>query len=152
MNTIINEMSINELDDLVGLFEQYMVFYKKQPAPERYRNFLAERITNNDATVYIAYGVDKSPIGFVLNYHTFSSVSLGKVIVLNDLFVANEHRQQGLGKLLINSSIALAKKVGAVRVELATAKDDYFTQLLYEKIGFVKDEDYFSYSLALAPA
>jgi ribosomal protein S18 acetylase RimI-like enzyme len=151
MNTMIKKITTTELDDLVGLFDQYMVFYKQPSAPEKYRKYLAERITNNDATVFVAYSADNAPMGFVLNYHSFSSVSQGKVIVLNDLFVADEFRQKGLGKDLINSSITLAKELGAVRVDLATAKDNYFAQLLYEKIGFVKDIGYFSYSLALAP-
>ncbi len=150
MNNQIKKIAIEELDDLVTLFDQYMVFYKQPSAPEKYREYLAERINNNEATVFIAYGQDDNrPIGFVLNYHSFSSVSLGKVVILNDLFVTSENRRKGLGDKLIDCSINLAKQTGAIRVDLGTAKDNYSAQALYERIGFVQDTEYFSYSLCI---
>jgi len=145
----IKNISTDELDDLVLLFDQYMVFYKQPSAPDKYRKYLNERLTNNEASVFIAYGLKNEPVGFVLNYHTFSSVSLGKVIVLNDLFVIASNRKQGVANNLINSSISLAKNTGSIRVDLGTAKDNFSAQALYEKIGFVKDAEYFSYSLTV---
>ena len=145
----IKKISIDELDDLVNLFDQYMVFYKQPSAPEKHRKYLAERLQNNEATVFVAYSTDNKPVGFVLNYHSFSSVSLGKVLVLNDLFVISSHRKQGVAHNLIDSSLSLAERTGAIRVDLATAKDNFSAQALYEKIGFVKGSQYFSYSLAV---
>ncbi len=145
----IKQISIADLDDLVPLFNQYMVFYNQPSKPNKYREYLNHRLNNDEATVYIAYSLDGDPVGFVLNYHTFSSVSLGKVIVLNDLFVALEHRKQGIANKLIDCSFNLAKNTGSIRVDLATAKDNFSAQALYEKIGFVKDAEYFSYSLAI---
>ncbi|MGS0673825.1 GNAT family N-acetyltransferase [Shewanella sp. 125m-1] len=145
----IKRISIKELDDLVMLFDQYMVFYKQASAPATYRQYLNERLQNADATVFIAYSSEDKPIGFVLNYHTFSSVSLGKIIVLNDLFVAASHRKQGVANSLIDCAIDLAKQTGAVLVDLGTAKDNLSAQALYEKIGFVKDTEYFAYSYSL---
>ena len=47
---------------------------------------------------------------------------------------------------MIDCSINLAKEIGAVRVDLGTAKDNFKAQSLYERIGFGKDTVYFSYS------
>ena len=145
----IKNISMEELDDLVMLFDQYMVFYKQPSAPDKYREYLSERLKNDEATVFIAYSSDNEPVGFVLNYHSFFSVSLGKVIVLNDLFVASSHRKQGIANNLIDCSINLAKRIGSIRIDLGTAKVNLSAQALYEKIGFVKDTDYFSYSLII---
>ncbi len=144
----IKKVSLDALDDLVALFDQYMVFYKKPSSPAQYKKYLAERIKNNEATVFIAYDDAGSPVGFSLNYHSFSSVSQGKVVVLNDLFVSPDQRKKGIGKALISSSLNLAKEIGAIRVALATAKDNLSAQSLYEKIGFIRDNDYYSYSLS----
>jgi len=130
MNTEIKNISIEALDDLVGLFDQYMVFYKKPSSPVKYKKYLAERIENNEATVFIAYDNNGSPVGFSLNYHSFSSVSQGKVLILNDLFVSPDQRKNGVGKALISSSLNLAKETGAIRVNLATAKDNLSAQSL----------------------
>lgn len=145
----IEKISIDKLDDLVPLFDQYMVFYKQASAPTKYRDYLKERLGNGEATVFIAYS-NNEPVGFVLNYHTFSSVSLARVIVLNDLFICASHRQQGIANKLIENVIGLAKCTHSVRIDLGTAIDNYAAQALYEKIGFIKDTEYFSYSLPVA--
>jgi ribosomal protein S18 acetylase RimI-like enzyme len=145
----IKKITANEIDDLVGLFDQYMVFYNQPSAPEKYKEYILQRLNNSEASVYIAYNEESVPVGFVLNYHSFSSVSLGKVIVLNDLFVAPASRKTGIANKLIGCSITLAKECSAVRVDLATAKDNSNAQALYKKIGFVQDSEYFSYSLSV---
>jgi len=151
MTIEIKEITLSQIDDVVALFDQYMVFYEQASNPEKYKLYLEERIEQNEATVFVAYA-DQEPVGFVLNYHSFSSVSQGKIIVLNDLFVAKEYRKYGLGKKLIDQVIALARETGAVRIDLGTAKDNFTAQSLYEKIGFVKDTEYFSYSLSVTSA
>ncbi len=146
MSIELKKVSISEINDIVELFDKYMIFYKHESNPEKYKTYLKNRLDNNEATIYLAYKSNTKPIGFVLNYHTFSSVSLGKIIVLNDLFVLEGYRKDGIGNKLINCSINLAKEMGAVRVDLGTAKDNFKAQSLYEKIGFIKDTEYFSYS------
>jgi ribosomal protein S18 acetylase RimI-like enzyme len=145
----IKKISTEEIDDLLVLFDQYMIFYKQPSAPEKYKEYLLQRIDKNEATIYLAYDDKNDPAGFVLNYHSFSSVSLGKIVTLNDLFVAPGNRKKGIATELIDCSIALAKEVGAVRVDLATAKDNFNAQALYEKIGFKQGSEYFTYSLGV---
>ncbi|MEW7276974.1 GNAT family N-acetyltransferase [Aquimarina sp. 2201CG1-2-11] len=146
MSITIKKVSIEELDSLVDLFNQYMIFYKQPSNKEKYKSYLNDRLKNKEATVYIALDPGNNPAGFVLNYYSFSSVSQGKIIVLNDLFVAPEYRKKGIAELLINASFGLAKEVGAIRVDLGTAKDNFTAQRLYEKIGFVRDDEFFAYS------
>lgn len=147
MNTIVKKITNANIDKLVPLFDQYMVFYKKPSAPDKYRQYLAERIRNNDATGFIAFNAHNKAVGFVLHYHTFSSVSLGKVIILNDLFVSQENRQKGVAAQLVEHTITLAKNIGVVRIDLATAIDNKAAQCLYEQLGFAKDSEYFTYRL-----
>ena len=142
---MIKQLQIENLSQLVPLFDQYMVFYEMESNPSKYEAYLLDRITAGEATVFIAYE-DEHPVGFVLNYQTFSSVSLGKVIVLNDLYVSETKRKNGIGRSLIERTFEFAKKSGAVRVDLRTAKTNYGAQALYEKIGFVKDTEYYAYS------
>ncbi|MDA7915885.1 GNAT family N-acetyltransferase [Verrucomicrobia bacterium] len=143
---MIEQLTIDGLDQLVPLFDQYMVFYGKDSAPDKYRKYLRERFEKNEATVFLAGDEEGTPIGFVLNYHSFSSVSLGKIVVLNDLYVVANARKKGVGQKLIECSFGLAREIGAVRVDLGTAKDNHTAQALYEKIGFVKGTEFFSYS------
>lgn len=145
----IKKITAADVDDLVILFDQYMIFYKQASAPEKHKEYLLKRINNSEATIYIAYDENNSPAGFVLNYYSFSSVSLGKVVILNDLFVNQENRKKGIAGSLIDCSIALAREVGAIRVDLGTEKNNVNAQSLYDKIGFVRDTKFFSYSLGV---
>ncbi len=147
MNTIITKITTENIDELVPLFDQYMVFYKKPSEPDKYRQYLAERIRNNDATGFIAFNAHNKAVGFVLHYHAFSSVSLGRVIILNDLFVSKESRKKGVAAQLIEHTITLAKTTEAVRIDLAAAIDNKVAQSLYEQMGFEKDTQYFTYRL-----
>lgn len=146
MEIKIIEATIKELDVLTGLFNQYMIFYKKPSDINKYKPYLEERLQNKEATAYLALDAAGNPAGFVLNYYSFSSVSQGKIVILNDLFVASEYRKNGIAEKLINSAFDLAKQVGAIRVDLGTEKDNYTAQRLYEKIGFVKDNGFYAYS------
>jgi len=127
-----------------------MVFYGKESAPGKYKLYLRERIEKCEATAFLALNAENESIGFVLNYHSFSSVSLGKVIVLNDLYVAAEYRNQGIGQQLIERTFEFAKDWGAVRVDLGTAKTNTLAQGLYDKMGFVKDTEFYAYSFTLS--
>jgi ribosomal protein S18 acetylase RimI-like enzyme len=147
MNTEL--MALSDIDKLVPLFDQYMVFYGQPSDPERYKVYLIERLINNEATVYHAFNEELESIGFVLNYQTFSSVSLGRIVVLNDLFVVPAARQKGVAKALIECSFNLAEETGSVRVDLGTAKTNSNAQALYEQLGFEKDTEYFSYSFSV---
>jgi len=52
------------------------------------------------------------------------------------LYVAPEKRGQGLGRALLDESIAVAKREGARYMELGTEEDDTAARALYESVGF----------------
>ncbi|MFD6440994.1 GNAT family N-acetyltransferase [Peribacillus sp. NPDC060186] len=140
----INKATLNELDTLTELFDLYRVFYEQTSNPEGAREFLKERLTNEESVIFMAYD-EENPIGFVQLYPTFSSVSMMRSWVLNDLFVKENARKKGFGEKLLKAAIIFAKETGAKGVSLETAKDNNNAQKLYEKIGFIKESNYFYY-------
>jgi len=112
---------------------------------------LKERLENNEAIIFLAFDdeLKKEAFGFTLIYPTFSSVRLSKILILNDLFVNSTIRNNGVGEQLINKTIELAKDVGADLVRLRTAKDNSIAQGLYHKMGFIRDELYYTYDLVV---
>lgn len=58
-----------------------------------------------------------------------------KTYILNELYVLNSERKQGVATMLINKVLELAKNENCGRVSLSTAKDNP-AQFLYEEIGF----------------
>lgn len=144
---IITQATLNDLDQLSKLFGQYRVFYGQAFEPELCRNFLEERLGKAESVIFIA--LDKNDYaGFTQLYPSFSSVGMKKIWILNDLFVAVEHRQKGIAQALINHVIAHSKSSGRKKIVLSTAYDNFNAQRLYEKNGF-RREDFYNYELAV---
>jgi ribosomal protein S18 acetylase RimI-like enzyme len=141
---IINRATLNDLESLTELFDLYRVFYDQRSNQDEAREFLKARIMNEESVVFIAF-VGDDPAGFVQMYPSFSSVSMMKSWVLNDLYVKEQYRGRGAGEKLIHQAIQVAKHTGAKGVMLETGKDNFKAQRLYEKIGFERETNYYYY-------
>lgn len=82
-------------------------------------------------------------IGFTQLYPSFSSVSMKRVWILNDLYVKESHRQKGVATLLMSAAQEYAKESAAVRVILATHISNTNAQKLYKSQGYIKDEQFY---------
>ncbi|MEH7495728.1 GNAT family N-acetyltransferase [Neobacillus niacini] len=140
----IQKATLSELNFLTELFDSYRVFYQQESDIEGARAFLKERLVKEDSVVFIAYD-ESNPVGFVQLYPTFSSVSMKRSWVLNDLYVNASARKKGFGEKLIMKAIEFAEETGAKGVSLETGSDNVSAQSLYEKIGFKKESNYFYY-------
>ena len=131
------------------LFDLYRQFYKYESNLIESTNYIKDRINNKESKIFIAINNDNEAIGFVQLYETFGSLHLGKIIILYDLYVAKECRKYGIGERLMKKSQEYAESIGAKSIELSTAKDNSTAQSLYEKIGYIRDNEFYSYSYNL---
>jgi GNAT superfamily N-acetyltransferase len=146
---------LKHLPELVPLFDAYRQFYKQPSDLEGARAYLLERLSHGEATVFIAYLSDVTgtrPVGFALLYDTFTSVAMKPLCILNDLYTIPEARGHGAGTALIARAREHALKKGSFRLRLRTAHDNLTAQSVYEKLGFKRDEIYFTYDLNPEPA
>jgi ribosomal protein S18 acetylase RimI-like enzyme len=136
------------LEDVAKLFDQYRVFYKSAPDGPAARKFIEERLEKGDSTLLVA-SHDGRIVGFTQLYPSFSSVSMRRVWILNDLFVDEAFRGQGVAQSLIGAAEEFARATGAVRMILATQMSNVAAQSLYESRGYTKDEAFYHYALSL---
>ena len=139
----IRRITATEITDIITLFDWYRVFYKMQSDTDAAAKFLKDRITKEESIIFAAYEGNKA-IGFVQLYYTFSSVSLQKSLVLNDLFVDANYRGASVGEQLLLKAQEFCKKNNFKGLALETAIDNP-AQKLYEKLGWVKDYHAFHY-------
>jgi GNAT superfamily N-acetyltransferase len=136
------------LEGLAILFDQYRIFYHQTSDIEAAKEFLKERFQNHDSVVFAAIDHEEI-VGFTQLYPSFSSVSMKRVWILNDLYVQESYRRQKVATLLINAAQEYAKQSGAVRVILATHFSNITAQKLYESQGYIKDTEFYHYALRL---
>ena len=92
----IKRVNLSNLDQLTPLFGGYMDFYGQIKDPAKHREFLSQRIKNNESTIFLAVDENGNGLGFTQIYLSFTSVGLGKILILNDLFVHADHRGKGV--------------------------------------------------------
>ena len=137
-----------DLEALVPLFDGYRVFYGKPSDPYGARRFLAERMERGESTILLALDGEKA-LGFTQLYPSFSSVSMARIFVLNDLFVTSDARGQGVAQALLTAAAEFGRAEGAVRLALSTALDNHRAQSVYERAGWKRDTEFCVYELAL---
>jgi GNAT superfamily N-acetyltransferase len=144
-NVVIWRAGIEDLAALTPLVDDYRAFYK-QVESSGTKSYLAERITNDEAVIFMA-SLDGMPVGFTLLYPTFSTVALAPIWLLNDLFVTESARGHGVASRLMEVAEQAARDAGAARVWLRTAHDNTAAQALYQGRGWVEDEIFRRYDL-----
>ena len=141
---IIEKATTDDLESLTELFDLYRVFYDQESDIEGAREFLKARLMNEESVIFLATE-GSSPVGFVQLYPTFSSVSMMRSWVLNDLYVKEQFRGKGAGEKLLHKAIAFSVETDAKGIMLETGKENKKAQRLYEKIGFKRESNYFYY-------
>ena len=134
----------SDLDQLVPLFDQYREFQGRPSDPAAARRFLQARFDDRDSVVFMARQ-DGTAAGFAQLYPSYSSVSLARVFILNDLFVHASARRQGVASALLAAVERYAWSLGAVRLTLNVARDNLKGQALYEAEGWTRDAQFFMY-------
>lgn len=145
----IQTATVADLDELAELFGAYLHFYEVGKAPAQVRDFLAARLRNSDSVILLARDEQAMAVGFVQLYAFFSSLALQPAWLLSDLYVSPQARRQGVGEALMNAARSHAEATGACGLQLETAKSNLPGQALYERLGYVRDEAFYTYWLAL---
>src|SRR5690349_9719220 len=126
------------LDDLVAvadLFDGYRRFYEQPSDLDGARRFLRARMEARESVIFVAEQEGRL-VGFTQLYPSFSSASMRRLWILNDLFVAPEQRRSGVGGALMAAAEAFARSDGAKGLALATQKTNARAKALYESRGW----------------
>lgn len=149
MPVAIRQAGLSDLDALVPLFDAYRRFYGQPGDLELARRFLQERFASLQSAILIAER-DGAAVGFVQLYPSFSSTRAQRIYVLNDLYVAPEAREGGVGRALLEAAADFGRRAGAARLALSTAKTNAAAQALYESCGWQRDDEFLHYGLKLS--
>ena len=145
----IRQATLDDAEQLVPLFDAYRQFYGRTSDVAAARTFLLARFANRESTLFIAHQGEMA-IGFAQLYPSFSSVSLARIFILNDLFVQEQARRTGVASSLLSAAATFAVSLGAVRLSLSTALTNDAAQALYRSAGWNRDQQFSVYHLALS--
>ncbi len=142
----IRQAKTSDAAALAPLFNQYREFYRQASDLQGAEAFLKARLKNHESVILIAEENGEF-IGFTQLYPTFSSVSMKRIYILNDLFVVTHARTKGAGGRLLSAAKDYAGENGAKCLTLQTKHHNRKARSLYEQNGYEEDTGFVHYSL-----
>jgi ribosomal protein S18 acetylase RimI-like enzyme len=137
---------LKHLDVLANLFDQYRVFYERESDIKAAKNFMRQRLENNDSVIFIALDENttenESGMGFTQLYPSFTSVGMQRMWILNDLYVNSNYRKQKVAESLLTRAEQHAKETGAFGMLLETRNTNIPAQNLYDKLNWIRDTEH----------
>ena len=138
----------DDFEKIGEVFNLYRQFYEKESNIEACKNYIHERLINNEAQIFYIEN-EKECMGITQLYMTFDSLELSKKIILYDLYVRSEYRNKGIGRMLMNAAKSFAEKKGVTSIELSTSINNKNAQSLYESLEYQRDTEFYDYYLTI---
>lgn len=132
---IIREARKDDLEQLNKIFDAYRLYYRKDSDLKASRIFLEQRMIKGDSCIFVAEHTPGELAGFTQLYPLFSSTRMRKLWLLNDLFVLEAFRGQGVAHRLIERSKQCVRESGAFGMFLETEKSNTIGNHLYPSAG-----------------
>lgn len=119
---LVQSISEKYIDQFVIVVDEYRKFCGFNLSPEATKGFFKNLHKENKAATFIAISEEYEIMGFINLYPSYSTLSLRKIWILNDLGVSSRFRRLGVAQALIKKSIEFAKESGSIRIELKLQK------------------------------
>jgi len=139
---IIRRAKKKDINQLSVLLDKYRIFYKQKSDVDNAKSFLKKRMKRKESVIFVAEE-RKDLIGFTQLFPIFSSVSMQRTWLLNDLYVNEKARGIGAATALLNAAKDFGAETNSKWLLLQTAADNFTAQKVYEKNGWIKETDFF---------
>lgn len=140
---------LSHIDDLGELFDKYRQFYGQHGDLSTAKRFIRDRLWNEESVIFLVMSGTNQPAGFAQLYPTYSSVSMRRVWIVNDVFIDPAYRASGYAKALLDKVIEYGKESDALALKLAIAADNDAGKSLYESCGFTRTTQFDHFTLRL---
>jgi ribosomal protein S18 acetylase RimI-like enzyme len=139
MSTLKYEVAVQKdlprLVELLGiLFESEAEFTRN---PEKQRAGLQAILADPSKGRIFVAREGREVVAMASLLYTVSTAEGGKAGLFEDLVVAPEQRQRGIGEALLKHVVAEARKEGVLRLTLLTDMQNERAQAMYRRVGFV---------------
>lgn len=126
-----------DLPALMPLLRGYCDFYEVSPSDEGLDRVARAMIAapEDRAFLIVSTDGDGEVVGFAACAWKLSHLRGGRIVNLDDLFVAEPARGGGHADALIEAVAEVARRHGAAAVSWLTAADNHRAQAVYDRVG-----------------
>lgn len=145
----IEPISAEQMGTLLPLIAAYQRFYEVEEIDEeRNRAFFSRFLAPSEDGMLLGAWRGEQLLGYACLYWHFTSLVPAETVLMNDLYVTEGHRGEGVGRALIEAGAEVARQRGAHHLEWATAPDNETARRLYDSTGAERSE-WIEYELGL---
>lgn len=134
----IRDATEGDLPALMPLLRGYCDFYEANPPDEGLERMARAVIAAPEDEAFLLVATDDGSgevVGFAAGGWKWSSLRGARIVVLEDLFVADQARGEGHADALIEATAAVARRHGAPAVTWLTAPNNHRAQKAYDRAG-----------------
>ena len=133
----VREATADDLEALGPLLRGYAEFYESDPPDAGLEAMARDVIGAPEERAFLLVATDDAGevVGFALNQWKWSSLRGARVVVLDDLFVAEHARGGGHADALIEATAEVARRHGAPAVTWFTMPDNKRAHRVYDRVG-----------------
>jgi len=154
----INIVNENDLIDLLPLLRAYCEFYNQTEqipltTDDDLMSLSRALIANpiQEGIQLIARdSKNRVPVGFATIFWSWSTLKGGRLAIMNDLYVYEQYRGQGIADILISECARQAREHGALCLTWQTSVDNKRAQTVYDRSGALKSDRWLNYFLDLS--
>ena len=141
----------HDLAALMPLLRAYCHFYGTAPEDSGLERMVRALISSTDGEGFLLVAEDESDevIGFAACGWKWSSLRAARIVVLEDLFMAEQARGRGYADALIEATADVARRHGSPAVTWLTKEDNRRARAVYDRVGG-RSEPFVEYELELS--
>ena len=126
-----------DLPALMPLLRGYCDFYESDPTDAGLEAMARDVIAAPEDRAFLLVATDdeEAVVGFALSQWRWSSLNGARVVMLDDLFVAEPARGGGHADALIEATAQAARRHGAPAVTWLTTPDNRRAHTVYDRVG-----------------
>ena len=147
----IREATAADVPALMPLFRGYCTFYESDPSDAGIEAIVRAVIAAPEEEAFLLVSTDEGSgdiVGFASCQWKWSVLRGARVVLLDDLFVADAARGTGHADALIEATAAVTRRHGGPSVVWFTQVDNHRAQGVYNRVGGTSEE-MLEYELAL---
>ena len=133
-SVVIKEVNSETFDVFLGLIERLAEYERLAPPNEEAKRRLRRDCLSGKPKYKAFIGkVGDKHVSYVIFFFTYSSFLALPTLFLEDIFVLDEYRRQGVGKRMFDFLKETAEREGCGRIEFTVLKWNKSAQEFYEK-------------------
>ncbi|MCG7408770.1 GNAT family N-acetyltransferase [Paenibacillus sp. ACRRX] len=146
-NYVVRKASQQDIHPLSLLMQAYIVDFYKCPRPAEESLFgLIQMLYREEEGIQFVAEKNGELVGFATLYFTYSTIKAHKIAIMNDLYVVEGKRGEGVGAGLFQACNSYRMSHDYASMVWDTASSNKRAQAFYKKMGGMP-EDWIIYSL-----